>query len=88
MVDISPLLIELHCQTRREDTVIVKQTASAWKQFGIVLRRAWLSQWRDVKYNVARLLVVVFMYLLFGLIFQDLDRTNFATIQVRRSSCL
>jgi hypothetical protein len=54
---------------------------SVWKQFTLVFARTWLFYWRDTKYNVTRLLVICGMYLFLGLVFQDLSRYNFATVQ-------
>jgi hypothetical protein len=44
--------------------------------------RAMLSQWRDTKYNIARFITIAFMFLFFGLVFRDIKRRDFATVQV------
>ncbi len=41
-----------------------------------------LSQWRDTKYNIARFITIAFMFLFFGLVFRDIKRRDFATVQV------
>ena len=65
---------------------ITAARASIVKQFRYVFQRAMLTQWRDVKYNKARLFVILGMFLFMGLVFRDLKRHDFATVQVR-SSC-
>ena len=61
---------------------ITAARASIVKQFRYVFQRAMLTQWRDVKYNKARLFVILGMFLFMGLVFRDLRRHDFATVQV------
>lgn len=46
-----------------------------------LVKRCALSQWRDVKYNVARFVIFVLQSVVFGVVFRELRRTDFASMQ-------
>ena len=46
----------------------------------IVLRRGFLSSWRDSKTNFGRITTLIFLGLIFGLIFLQIDATDYAGV--------
>jgi ABC-2 type transporter len=57
--------------------------ANIAKQFVVLTHRAFRTQWRDVKYNMARFITFGLQSIFFGVVFRDIHRTDFASVQVR-----
>jgi hypothetical protein len=59
--------------------------ANVVKQFVVLTHRAFRTQWRDVKYNMARCITFALQSIFFGVVFRDLHRSDFASVQVCES---
>ena len=55
-------------------------------QFGFVLRRAVVSYWRNVDYNLTRMVAVFMMGLIFGLLYLDVDTSDLAGVVSKMAS--
>lgn len=59
--------------------------ASIFRQTLLLLQRVSRTHWRDTKYNIPRFMVFLIMYTIFGVLFRELKRNDFAGMQVQRS---
>ena len=52
----------------------------AWQLLWIVLRRGYVSSWRDAKTNYGRMTTLLFLGVMFGLIFLQIDANDYAGV--------
>ena len=64
-----------------EDAERRRNRVGVFFQTLVLLNRAVLAQWRDVKYNLARFVMFTLTFIFFGVLFRDLHRGDFAGVQ-------
>jgi hypothetical protein len=67
-------------------TLTAASNATTLAQLGELTKRAMLNNWRDQHYNVVRLFLCTVVHVFLGAVFRDIDRKDFAGIQVRSPS--
>jgi hypothetical protein len=58
---------------------------NAAAQLKALLKRTWLSYWRDTNYNTTRIISTAFFYTFLGAVFRDISRTDYASVQVQHA---
>ena len=84
----SPIVVDTAVSQSATSSVDVTIATAArpalMTQFLVLLKRTWVSYWRDVRYNTSRLVIVCAWHLFLAFVFFDMSRTDFASVQVWR----
>jgi hypothetical protein len=80
-------MVTMTSQTLDSSKYIASSAASlarpgAGRQLQLLIQRAFVSYWRDTRYNLTRLTITVFWYLFLGGIFRGLQRNDYGSLQV------